>query len=162
MAAGAAEVALIGAGGVVVGAAVGALSGWASAAVASRSSRRGDCASRRRTAYAAFIGAAEELIRLLGASDTMKERPAPESLFGVNLGQAVGSVDRMYVAVLLDGSQEAKTAAKEVRQKSWDLYLWLRGPVEPGVNSLDRLASLAGEYAAATDAFTKLAADELA
>jgi hypothetical protein len=52
----------IGAGGVVIGAAVGALSGWASAAISSSRARRDARDDRRLAAYAAFLGALDEIL----------------------------------------------------------------------------------------------------
>jgi hypothetical protein len=94
------------------------------------------------------------------AGDTMETPPAPDSSFGANVAQLVGSIDREYVTVLLAGPEQARAAANEVRKRAWELLNWLRPPDQvrgrPG-NVLAELGALAGEYASACDRFTTFA-----
>lgn len=148
---------LITAAAAIAGAGVGWLASW-TAGRRSRAEARDD---RRRGAYGAFIGAAEEILHLLTYSGTMKTAPTPDSLFGENLAQAVGSVDRAYVGVLLAGPEAAWTVADEVRQGCWALLTYLSP--EPGEttpapqNALAGFASLCTDYARACDKFTRAA-----
>ncbi len=141
--------------GVIVGGAITSLSSWTT----SRRQREDARNERRRGAYAAFIGTAEELTRLLIAHDTMENPPAPDSRFGDNLARAVGAIDRAYVGVLLVGPEKGRTGADELRQKAWQVLGWARRP-EPGTR-IEELAALAAEYATACEVFARIARDVL-
>ena len=156
MAASTATVAWIGAGGVIIGAAVGALSGWASAVISSSKTRKDAVAGRRRSAYADYIEALDGFLRLLLAPGALENRGAmPEFEHAFDL--AVRSVDRSCVAVLLAGSKEAREAAEEMRDSRWALSEVLL--VKPG--DAAAVALLANGLARMSDDFTELARTEL-
>jgi hypothetical protein len=125
-------VAWIGAGGVVIGAIVGALSGWASAVIASKHTRSDARTDRRRDAYAAFIGAVDQILSLLLAPDPVYDAPADrlehDPAFAESLSQTLGSIDHAYVSVAMVGSKAAQKALEEVQGTRWRFLGALRDP----------------------------------
>jgi hypothetical protein len=143
--------------GVVAGGSITWLTTWTTGRRQRADARNGS----RHASYAAFIGAAEELTRLLIAHDTMENPPVPDSNFGENLGRAVGSVDRAYVGVLLVGPEKAQTGAAAVRQEAWRVLNWLRTQgrsPKPG-STIEELGALAGNYAMVCEVFAGIARD---
>src|SRR5215831_6610982 len=153
--------ALITGGAVVVGALAGGtisgLSTWAS----SRQSRKDARDDRRRTAYAAFIGAQEELRRVVLAWQIADLPPAPDSTFGRAIAKAVGSVDRAFVAVTLAGPQKAQDDADDVRGKAWGVYNVIYRPESPGQPGMPKFTERVGDYIDACDQFTQTASEVL-
>ena len=118
-------------------------------------------ADRRRGIYAAFIGAANELTRLLIGHQTMQDVPAPNSAFGENLAQAVGVIDRAYIAVVLDSSEAARRKAEGVRRRAWQIYNLVHGHGPPVQDILVELRKLAAEFRTARLEFTDRARKEM-
>src|SRR5690349_1366897 len=118
----ASTVAWIGAGGVVIGAAVGALSGWASAAIGSSRARRDARNDRRRAAYAAFLGALDEILGIYSLSSSWQEfatRLDIDPEFRESFSQALGPVNRTCVDVILVGSPRAYKAVEGIEGARW-------------------------------------------
>jgi len=153
--------ALITGGAVLVGALAGGtisgLSTWAS----SRQSRKDARDDRRRTAYAAFIGAQEELRRVVLAWQTADLPPAPDSTFGRAIAKAVGSVDRAFVAVTLAGPQKAQDDADDVRGKAWGVYNVIYGPEGSGQPVLPKVDERIGDYVGTCEQFSRTASEVL-
>lgn len=153
--------ALITGGAVVVGALAGGtisgLSTWAS----SRRSRKDARDDRRRAAYAAFIAAQEELRRVILAWKTTNPPPTADAQFGPAVAQAVGSVDRAFVAVTLAGPEKAQDHADDVRGQAWGVYNVIYRPESPGQPVMPKFAERVGDYIDACDQFTQTASEVL-
>jgi hypothetical protein len=121
MAADTSTVAWIGAGGVIVGAAVGAVSGWASAAIGSSQARRDARDDRRRAAYAAFLGALDEILGIytLLPWDKFEARLDNDPEFHRSFSEALGSVNRTCAGVILVGSREAHKEVEGIEGARW-------------------------------------------
>jgi hypothetical protein len=148
-------------GGVVVGAITGGLIGALSSRTAIRASRKDARDNRRRDAYTAFIGAQEELTRAVFDWETADPPPESDSLWGPAIAQAVGSVDRALVAVLLAGPSEAQERARGVRDRASDIYRAIYRPAEPGEPVMPELGARMKRYAEACDQFTQTASKVL-
>jgi hypothetical protein len=144
-------------GGVVVGAVTGGLICALSSRAALRSSRKDARDNRRRDAYTAFIGAQEELTRVVFDRETAGPPPESDSVWGPAIAQAVGSVDRALVAVLLAGPSEAQERARDVRDRASDIYRAIYRPAEPGEPVVPGLGPRMKRYAEACDQFTQTA-----
>jgi hypothetical protein len=159
MAADTSTVAWIGAGGVVIGAAIGALSGWASAAISSSHARRDARDNRRRAAYATFLGALDEILRIYTISSDWTQFVArlnrdPE--FRDSFSQALASVNRTCVDVILAGSPRAYREVKGIEDARWKAV--------NGLQDLqgDDLPNAMQVFAKVQAEFTDLARKELA
>ena len=160
--------ALITGGAVVVGALAGGtisgMSTWAS----SRQSRKDARDDRRRSAYAAFIGAQEELRRVVlawQAADlppTAADLPStPDGTFGRAIAKAVGSVDRAFVTVTLAGPQKARDDADDVRGKAWGVYNVIYGPEGSGEPVLTKVDERISDYIDTCEQFSRTASEVL-
>ena len=143
--------------GALAGGTISALSTWAS----SRRSRKGARDDRRRAAYAAFIAAQEELRRVILAWKAASPPPTADSQFGPAVAQAVGSVDRAFVAVTLAGPEKAQDRADDVRGKAWGVYNVIYRPESPGQPVMPKFAERVGDYIDACDQFTQTASEVL-
>ena len=144
---------------------VGALAGGAIVGLTTwtggRTSRKDTRDDRRRAAYAAFIGAQEELRRVLEAWETVDPQLIPDSRAGPAIAQAVGSVDRAFVAVTLAGPLKAQHSADDVRGKAWGVYNVLYRPEGPGQPVLPKLSDRISDYTGACEQFTQTATEVL-
>jgi hypothetical protein len=153
--------ALITGGAVVVGALAGGTISGLSTRASSRRSRKDTRDDRRRAAYAAFVAAQEELRRVILAWKTTHPPPTADSQFGPSVAQAVGSVDRAFVAVTLAGPEKAQDHADDVRGKAWGVYNVIYGPESPGQPVMPKFAERVGDYIDACDQFTQTASEVL-
>jgi hypothetical protein len=154
-------VALIGGGAAVLGALIGGVSGWATAAAAVRRTRKEARDARRREAYEAFIIAVDQLDRTWRAPTTLDDAAATSAM-GPLISQAVAAVQRCYVAVLLTGSRRAQEAAGLARTSAWQLQHRLYPPggqTQPVSGS--SLNDLVDAFTADGRAFVNVAQDEL-
>ena len=125
-----------------------------------RRSRKDTRDDRRRAAYAAFIGAQEELRRVLDAWETADPLPTADE-FGPAIAQTVNSVDRAFVAVTLAGPPKAQGRADDVRGKAWGVYNAIYRPEGPGQPVLPKLGERVSDYVGACDRFTQTASEVL-
>lgn len=116
---------------------------------------------RRRAAYAAFIATQEELRRVILAWKTADPPAAADSQFGPAVAQAVGSVDRAFVAVTLAGPEKAQDHADDVRGKAWGVYNVIYRPESPGQPVMPKFAERVGDYIDACDQFAQTASEVL-
>lgn len=128
-------VALIGAGGVVLGALVSGISGLWTARLTAKFSDRHTRAQQQRQAYGEFIVALDELDRPWTDSATTEADEAAR-LLGPQTAQAAAAIQHAYVAVLLTGSEQGREAADTARKVAWAVYNRLypspgdpRGPI---------------------------------
>ena len=153
-------VALIGGGAAVLGALIGGVSGWATAAATARREHKEARDERRRDAYAALIIAVDRLDRTWRAPATLDA--AAVSAMRPVTGQAVAAIQRCYVAVLLTGSRRAQEAAGLVRTSAWELHdrLYpLSAQTQPVSGS--SLNDLLDAFTADGRAFVEVTQDEL-
>jgi gas vesicle protein len=143
--------------GALAGGAIGGFSTWAGIHRSGKDSRD----DRRRAAYAAFIAAQEELRRILLAWRTAEPSPAPDARFGPAIAQAVGSVDRAFVAVVLAGPRKAKDHADDVRDQAWGVYNVIYRPEGTGQSADPKLGKRVEKYIDACDAFSRTASEVL-
>src|SRR5262245_3029607 len=153
--------ALITGGAVLVGALAGGTISGLSTWVSSRQSRKDARDDRRRTAYAAFIGAQEELRRVVLAWQTADLPPAPDGTFGRTIAKAVGSVDRAFVAVTLAGPQKAQDDADDVRAEPCALYAGISGPERSGQPVLPKVDERIADYVGTCEQFSRTAPEVL-
>jgi hypothetical protein len=149
-------VAWIGAGGVIVGAAVGAFSGWLTAAVTGRRAAREARDERRREAYAAFLGALDEILSLYLKAKDFSEQLKDDPGFAPLARQALSSIAHTSVSVLLAGSEDARAAVHGIEDARWALYGLLKTP-----DDLEGLSARLQQIAVLQKTFGDLAADEL-
>jgi hypothetical protein len=142
--------------GVLVGGTVTAVTTWTTI----RRSRKDTRDDRRRAAYAAFIGAQEELRRVLDAWETADPLPTADE-FAPAIAQTVNSVDRAFVAVTLAGPPKAQGRADEVRGKAWGVYNAIYRPEGLGQPVLPKLGERVSDYIDACDRFTQTASEVL-
>jgi hypothetical protein len=109
--------ALIGAGGALLGGVVGGWSVVWTTAAGTRQARD----ERRRQAYAAFIVAMNQLHRLWAAPAAMSAAQAVK-LLGPPTAQADEAIQQAYVTVLLAGPEGARVAADTARKAARDIY----------------------------------------
>jgi hypothetical protein len=154
-------VALIGGGAAILGAVIGGVSGWATAAATARRERKEARDARRGEAYAALIIAVDRLDRTWRAPATLDDTAAASAM-GPLTGQAVAAIQRCYVAVLLTGSRRAQEAAGLVRTSAWELQDRLYPPgrqTQPVSGS--SLKDLLDAFTADGRAFVEIVQDEL-
>jgi hypothetical protein len=138
--------ALIGAGGVIAGGVVGAVSGVWGTAVSDRLAR----AERPRQAYERFIIATDKLHRLC---------PDPDKAASAKTADVIQDSDLIqdaYVAVLLAGPRQARVTADKAREAA----LAIPGHLSPQVDKA-ALAEPIKTFSNARDAFIKLAPRKL-
>jgi hypothetical protein len=112
-------VAWIGAGGVIIGAAVGAIASWITAAVTSRHAAMNARDDRRRAAYLAFLGALDEILALFLTAGNFEQELDANPAFADSVRQASSSIASTSVAVLLAGSQRARNVVKGIENARW-------------------------------------------
>jgi hypothetical protein len=156
MTASAGTVAWIGAGGVIIGAAVGAFSGWITAAVTSRRAAGEARGERRREAYAAFLGALDEILSLYLKAEDFGQQLRNDPDFAPLARQALSSIAHTSVAVLLAGSDAAREKVKGIEDARWALYRLLKTP-----DDLEGLGLRLQQIADLQKVFGDLATDEL-
>ena len=143
--------ALIGAGGVIAGGVVGAVSGVWGTAVTDRLAR----AERRRQAYERFIIAIDKFHRLY--PDSVKAAAAPAG----DVTRDANAIQDADVAVLLAGPRQARVTADEAR----DAALTISSDLSAGKASdpalLAKLTKQTEKFSEARDAFIKLAPRKL-
>jgi hypothetical protein len=153
--------ALVTGGAVVVGALAGGTISGMSSWVSSRQSRKDARDDRRRSAYAAFIGAQEELRRVVLAWQSADLPPTPDGTFGRAIAKAVGSVDRAFVAVTLAGPQKAQDDADDVRGKAWGVYNVMNDPEGSGQLVLPKVDERISDYIDTCEQFSRTASEVL-
>jgi hypothetical protein len=102
--------------GSLVGGGISWLANWTTTRRTSKEARD----ERRRTAYAAFLAAAEELGRLMTTARVGAGFISGPSL-QKDLAAMIGPIDRTQVAIALVGPQTVQQAADDVRRKAWEL-----------------------------------------
>jgi hypothetical protein len=111
--------ALIGTGGVVLGALVSGIPGvWVAQWTTSIADRHAQD-QRRRQAYDTFIIALDNLETLFWKGPAPLDETAAAKLIGPQTGPAVAAIQQAYVAVLLTGSEPAREAADMARRAAW-------------------------------------------
>jgi hypothetical protein len=128
----ASTVAWIGAGGVIVGAAVGAFASWITAVVTSRHAATEARDDRRRAAYSAFLGALDEILALYLGPGDFGERLDTDPTLARDVRQALSSIAHTTVAVLLSGSPEAREAVQDIDHARWGVFAALIDPAQRG------------------------------
>jgi hypothetical protein len=157
MAASGNTVAWIGAGGIIIGAAVGAISGWASAAIASSRARRDAQDDRRRAAYAAFLGALDGILSLTLTEPTETDyRLDHDPEYRKSVSHALESINRTCVDVTLVGSEKARTKVTGIEDVRWGAV----GGLDPKHRL--KLHQAIKKFAHVSTNFTDLARNELA
>jgi hypothetical protein len=136
-------VALIGAGGIVVGAAVGAFASWVTAVVISTRAAEEARDERRRGAYGAFLRALDELLSLYLTSEDFGQQLKDDPDLAPLARQALSSIAHTSVAVLLAGSAQAGVAAKGIEDARWGLFRMLKNPDDPEGHSSQWLQQIA-------------------
>jgi hypothetical protein len=151
-----ATVAWIGAGGVIIGAVVGALASWVTAVVTSRRAAGEARDARRREAYGAFLGSLDEILSLYLTPEDFGRQLKEDPDFAPLARKALSSISRTSVGVILSGSEEARTAVKGIEDARWGLYAILKKP-----DDLAGLSSLLQQIAELQVSFGDLAKEEL-
>jgi hypothetical protein len=124
----ASTVAWIGAGGVILGAVVGALASWVTAVVTSQRAAREARDDRRRIAYSAFISALDEILALYLRPGDFGQQLANNPAFAEGIRQALSSIGHTSVAVLLAGSPRARSAVEGIDSARWAVVAALTSP----------------------------------
>jgi len=149
--------ALIGTGGVVIGALVGGFSSWSTAAIISGRAQKDAQRTLRREGYASFIVSIDRLERFWRAqasSDNM-EAAQVEPL----LDQMVTEIQKAYVIVLLAGSKTARDAAQAAWHAAWATYDFSDAPEAPDITT--EMATRINSFRTASYAFVQIAQNEL-
>jgi hypothetical protein len=156
----ASTVAWIGAGGVIVGAAVGAFASWITAAVTSQHAAVEARDDRRRAAYSAFLGALDEILALYfryPGPDHFLQQLDTDPELAQSVRQALSSIAHASVAVLLAGSPEARNAVQGIDQARWGFAAAFIDPAQR-----KKLSSLITQFIDVKTEITDLSRKELA
>jgi hypothetical protein len=124
---------------------------------------RRDKAQRRREAYAALMLNLDELIRSIGAPQTISAELRNGTL-GEAIAAVAGNVQRTYFAVYLSGSPRVQPLAGTAWDAAWKIHDWITAD-HSGMEerqALDQLEDLRGKLRKASAAFANAARNETA
>jgi hypothetical protein len=153
----ASTVAWIGAGGVIVGAAVSAFASWITTVVTSRHTATEARDDRRRAAYSAFLGALDEILALCLGPGDFGQQLDTDPVLAQGVRQALSSIAHTSVAVLLSGSPEAREAVQGIDHARWGVVAALIDPAQRG-----KLYPLMQQFVDVKTEITDLGREELA
>jgi hypothetical protein len=129
MAASTTTLALIGAGGVVLGALVGGISGWGTAMITGHRARKDAQEMRRREAYTIFLAAIDRLDRFRLTQRNFNNVDTIEALSSL-VNEILEAIHLSYAAIHLAGSKKAQDSAEEVIKSVWIIHDILLIPVD--------------------------------
>jgi len=154
----ASTVAWIGAGGVIVGAAVGAFASWITAVMISRHAAREARDDRRRAAYSAFLGALDEILALYLRPGDFGQQLDTDPALAQSVRQALSSIAHTSVAVLLAGSPKARNAVQGIDHARWEIAAAL---ITSDPTYRERLFPLMQQFVGVKTEITDLGREEL-
>lgn len=149
-------IALIGVGGVVAGAAVGAFSGWWTARLTSQQAVKVARSERRREAYETFFSCAAALERAFTPSGRVRNDERLAAV--VEAPQSIKALHDSGTAVRIVGTSEAVSAGNAIYDQAWEMYAASLQDPQP---TDEQMVPLLNRYGQLMETFLKVVRREL-
>jgi hypothetical protein len=150
-------IALIGAAGVVAGAAVGAFSGWWTARLTSQQAEKVARSQRRREAYERFFSCAAALERAFTPSGRVRNDERLAAVVEAT-PQSIKALHDSGTAVRIVGTSEAVSAGNAIYDQAWEMY---KASLQDPQATDEQMVPLLNRYGQLIETFLKVMRREL-